>query len=355
MKSLAFGIAVAIALHSSAFAQSFNVDMGSGPIASSSFGAAAGQPGTWTAVGAILPSPPTYLKDLSGNLTSTGVWATSFLNTPSPFATDYPGTSGDDERLLDDGLVAVAPWSFLITPLQTGTYAVYTYAHTPANTVGVKVNGGPIQLVSGAWTGAYAQGVTHALNTVTVGFDHSMTIQLSDAGRISGVQLVRLDTPFETYCTGTAASCPCGNFGSTGRGCNNSNGTSGNLGAELSATGNASATLANDTFTLSAIGLPNSAGLYFQGTAQLGGGNGVVFGDGLRCVGGTITRIGIVTAAGHASSYPPSPASLRISQQGAVSAGDVRNYQLWYRDPSPTFCTAATFNLTNAVRVTWQP
>jgi hypothetical protein len=38
--------------------------------------------------------------------------------------------------------------------------------------------------------------------------------------------------------------------------------------------------------------------------------------------------------------------------RGAVTAPGVRTYQIYYRNPTP-FCTAATFNLTNAVSVTW--
>jgi hypothetical protein len=33
----------------------------------------------------------------------------------------------------------------------------------------------------------------------------------------------------------------------------------------------------------------------------------------------------------------------------------VRVYQCWYRNADPVFCTVATFNLTNAVQVTWTP
>jgi hypothetical protein len=31
-----------------------------------------------------------------------------------------------------------------------------------------------------------------------------------------------------------------------------------------------------------------------------------------------------------------------------------RAYQLWYRDAA-SFCTASTFNLTNAVEIAWEP
>ena len=40
--------------------------------------------------------------------------------------------------------------------------------------------------------------------------------------------------------------------------------------------------------------------------------------------------------------------------RGGVTAGNVRRYQVWYRN-SAAFCTPATFNLTNGLSVTWQP
>ncbi|MBK7645057.1 MAG: hypothetical protein IPJ19_18755 [Planctomycetes bacterium] len=103
--------------------------------------------------------------------------------------------------------------------------------------------------------------------------------------------------------------------------------------------------------------MPNGPGLFFQGTTQLGAGLGVAFGDGLRCVGGSVIRLGVVTAASNASTYPSGavpPNNIRISQKGFNTAGSIRQYQLWYRD-SATYCTSAVYNLTNGMRVTWGP
>ena len=33
--------------------------------------------------------------------------------------------------------------------------------------------------------------------------------------------------------------------------------------------------------------------------------------------------------------------------------GSIRYYQAWYRDPAPSYCNAATYNLSNGVRVVW--
>ena len=163
-------------------------------------------------------------------------------------------------------------------------------------------------------------------------------------------------TPVTYFCfgDGTGLACPCANNGAVGNGCANSlNANGGNL------TASGIASVSADTWTISGSGIPNGPGLYYQALNQLGGGNGVLFGDGIRCIGGTVIRLGIVTAAGNASSYPsPNPPAVNaipISVKGFNLAGDVRNYQLWYRDSTIGFCTANVFNLTNAVNVTWQP
>ncbi|MDZ4773146.1 MAG: hypothetical protein SGI72_08425 [Planctomycetota bacterium] len=41
--------------------------------------------------------------------------------------------------------------------------------------------------------------------------------------------------------------------------------------------------------------------------------------------------------------------------EGQVSAGNVRHYQVWYRDADLSFCSVSTFNLTNGSSVTWTP
>jgi hypothetical protein len=104
--------------------------------------------------------------------------------------------------------------------------------------------------------------------------------------------------------------------------------------------------------SLNGSGMPNSSALYFQGTTAISGGMGAVFGDGLRCAGGTVIRLGTKTNVAGASSYPSGSTS--ISVKGANAAGNVRTYQCWYRNAA-AFCTASTFNLTNGVQCTWAP
>jgi hypothetical protein len=155
---------------------------------------------------------------------------------------------------------------------------------------------------------------------------------------------------FTSFChgDGSGTSCPCGNNAAvgSGTGCLSSIG----IGGALAGAGTAS--ISNDTFTLNGTGMPNSSALYFQGTTQTAGGLGSAFGDGLRCAGGSVIRLGTKTNVGGSSSYPAG--SLPISVKGADAAGDVRTYQCWYRNAA-AFCTPSTFNLTNGLQATWAP
>ncbi len=145
---------------------------------------------------------------------------------------------------------------------------------------------------------------------------------------------------------GTGTPCPCGNNGVAGAGCANSFGTGGTLAAS------GSASVANDTLLLSGAGMSNAACLYLQGSSLLGGGAGVVFGDGLRCAGGSVVRLGTQDNALGASAYP-GVGDPSVSVRGACAPGDVRVYQAWYRNVA-SFCTPDGFNLTNAWQIVWQ-
>jgi hypothetical protein len=158
--------------------------------------------------------------------------------------------------------------------------------------------------------------------------------------------------PVTAYCfgDGSGTACPCGNAGGAGRGCASSVQPAG---ARLSSSGNARTSA--DTFLLQVDGLPLTAPtLFFQGTVATNGSNGTTFGDGLRCASGTVIRLSTEVAVSGFAAYP-SGGETDISVRGAIPAnGAVRMYQAWYRN-SAAFCTAATFNLTNGLRVQWIP
>ncbi|MEY2746116.1 MAG: hypothetical protein RL112_1158 [Planctomycetota bacterium] len=156
--------------------------------------------------------------------------------------------------------------------------------------------------------------------------------------------------PGVRYCSGdgTATACPCGNAGTAGNGCASSINTAG---ASLGAAGSAS--LAADTVVLTGAGMPNSNALYFQGTIRQNTGLGNAFGDGLRCAGGTIIRLGTKTNVAGTSSYPTA-GNQSVSVRGAITVPGTRTYQAWYRNAA-AFCTPSTFNLSNGYEIVWAP
>jgi hypothetical protein len=96
--------------------------------------------------------------------------------------------------------------------------------------------------------------------------------------------------------------------------------------------------------------------LFFQGTGQVAGGAGASFGDGLRCVNGTVVRLAVRHAIGGSASFGHDVAGdPSVSAAGHLGLlWSSRNYQAWYRD-AQSFCTSALFNLTNAVMIRWAP
>jgi hypothetical protein len=188
-------------------------------------------------------------------------------------------------------------------------------------------------------TGSPQQSGTNP-TTQNIGPRPDITAAVQAIGDASGV----------TLCAGDARAtlCPCGNDApaTSGRGCVNSFA----LGASLVATGDA--VLSNDTLVLTASSIgPTAPMQFFQGTTS---GLGTVFGDGLRCAGGTLVRFGNVAADSRGTASFPLAGGPSISARGLVGGPGSRTYQAWYRN-SAAFCTAATFNLTNALTAQWAP
>ena len=163
-----------------------------------------------------------------------------------------------------------------------------------------------------------------------------------------GSYVVEYDVPaILAYCSGdgSGTACPCGNPGGAGEGCANSTGVGASLG------GGGSVSVASDNLSFSAAGLvPSQPALLFQGVNAVNSGAGILFGDGLRCAGGFIVRLGVAvpSAAGDASWGPG------LAGAGGWVAGETRRFQVWYRDPASSPCGSG-FNLSNGAEVLFQP
>lgn len=140
--------------------------------------------------------------------------------------------------------------------------------------------------------------------------------------------------------------CPCARYYGWGGGCNQSDGRS----ATLMSGGQAS--VGSDSLIFTAAHMPiGTMAVLFQGTLPVTA--TTPFGDGLMCVSGTMMRMGTSVAPNGSLTWPLSTTHLSVT--GAVPpAGGDRYYQTWFRDIG-VHCTAATFNLTSAEKVSWTP
>ncbi|MFO1008829.1 MAG: proprotein convertase P-domain-containing protein [Planctomycetota bacterium] len=172
-----------------------------------------------------------------------------------------------------------------------------------------------------------------------------------DTGAIAGWTLEGIDSPpNHVFCAGdgldanVTTPCPCANAGAPGHGCGNSVNASG---AELVLVG----TTNPDTAVLSAQGMPQVApAMFLQGDAA----EDAVFGDGVRCAGGSLVRLRSKVCAGGAAQFPEvgDPA---LSVRGGVTPGSgaTRYYQVYYRNASALFCPPETFNVSNGWMIVW--
>ncbi len=115
--------------------------------------------------------------------------------------------------------------------------------------------------------------------------------------------------------------------------------------AGMSITGIGTASVSS-VFFLNASGGPvGEPGLFFYGATQ----SSFPFGNGTRCIGGTVYRLSIVPIGAGGT------ASLLLDYAGAqfpIVANSTWNFQFWYRDPA---AGGANFNLTDAVEVNFCP
>jgi len=151
-----------------------------------------------------------------------------------------------------------------------------------------------------------------------------------------------------------ALACPCTNPpGGPGRGCDNSAGTGG---AQLVATGYAG--FSGDTLVLTSSGERATAfSIFLQGDGLANN----IYGQGVRCVGGSLRRLYMKAASGGVATAPvsgdPSVTTRSAALGDAIPPGGTRRYMVYYRDPVVLGgCPAnRTFNTSQGIQITWAP
>ncbi len=152
------------------------------------------------------------------------------------------------------------------------------------------------------------------------------------------------------------SACPCSNpAGGPNRGCDNSSATGG---ASLAAAGVAYLSMDSLVFT-TAGERPTATSIVLQGNALVG--SGVVYGQGVRCSGGTLKRLFTKAASGGSITAPdfgagdPTVSARSAAKGDTIQAGESRWYLVYYRDPNVLGgCPASsTFNATQTGRIDW--
>lgn len=208
MKTLAFSTIVVLVAASSASAESLNVAIGPTLAQPSSSYGAAGLPGFWNSLVAAHNTTTFNLKDLNGNVTDVNVW--QFGGTELRSSND-PGTSGDDQTLLNHCLITYTPsleTCLFFRQLDPADYEVTLYAWMPnrpdvlSYTNCDEEAGNPHSFIGGSWSGHHQLGVTYSrhIATVTTQFNGLLRIHsgiapgevAADGAACNGVQIRQL-------------------------------------------------------------------------------------------------------------------------------------------------------------------
>lgn len=320
-------------------AQSFNVDVGSvNAVPSASHGAAAAQAGVWNQMPDGFGTP---LVGLGGAATGVSV---SALGANFAFWANHPGTSGDDELLLDDACDGARIYTF--SGLAPGSYTLYTYAWAPDNAsyktlVSVQNSTSPDQIVGGSWSNGHQLGVTYALHDVSApAGDIVVTITAASGfATLNGFQLVEGSTSCpaaQVYCTAKVDSLGCASLlsatgvpsASAGSGYTLQYGPvpGGNVGLFLYTTGGALATPAQTPFGLVCVATP-----FFRTPAAFSGGSA-----------GTCSGAYAIDFNAYFATQTADP---------SLIAGASVDLQCWFRDPP----NPGGANLSNAAHFTMCP
>lgn len=122
---------------------------------------------------------------------------------------------------------------------------------------------------------------------------------------------------------------------------------------------------ANDLILTASGGPVNQPGIFYYGALQMNGGNGVPFGQGIRCVGGSgpIFRVqgyesdipyAFMDSAGNATKPVDMNYGSPASGPGQIQPGSIFSFQFWYRDPTAG-PHGLNFNLSDAMELTFCP
>jgi hypothetical protein len=130
--------------------------------------------------------------------------------------------------------------------------------------------------------------------------------------------------------------------------CSTSPNSANAVGSQIGYTGTSSIFFNN--FDITASGAPpGQPGLFYYGPNQIQ----TPFGEGFRCVGGTVTRLSpsvVISSPGGVAAFDLN--NTLAPHSANLQPGTNWNFQFWFRDPA---AGGSNFNLSNALSVPFQP
>jgi hypothetical protein len=196
----------------------------------------------------------------------------------------------------------------------------------------------------------FTLGTNFRVNTMAsydLGFGPTLWMGGDQIGGIpSWERLASYGSCFGTFCDasdGALATCPCSQSGGPDSGCEIAQQTGG---VKLEVVARTSAPF--NRATMSGTGFPaNSTTPALVIRSATSEASPVVFGDGLRCLGLPVVRLGAATSI--------SGTSLHTLGHGAGAGTGRAFYQLWFRNLPASFCDPVSgFNTSNGVSIDWR-
>ena len=294
-------------------------------------------------VGTFAAGAITISSESQGHLTDTDLWLHDANYTSIPLAGNddvflSPSVQSRLTRTLAPGVYHLAISAYNLSNDETAPADEDFVQGHLADFPGITTSSSTLQNIDVSFT------IADAGHTVPV----SATVGAGETHSVAWFRFEVLPPLFESSCPGDgtqATPCPCANTGGPGRGCANS---ADPQGAILAATG----TTSPDTVVLQASGMPALAyALFLKGDAS---NQGTPFGDGLRCIDGTLIRLRLKLSNSGTATYPePGDPSVSIRGHTPPGSAQLAHYQTYYRNAAAAFCPPETFNITNGFRIVW--
>ena len=271
----------------------------------------------------------------------------SALSVPAGTTVTWTHAGGGNQSVTSTTL----PYSYDSGTFASGTYSytfvspgIYSYTSTPTGMNGTITVTGSAEETDALYVGGGMYRFELPSNGAEVCYE-TWFADYPGNESVSESACRTLVNPFPTFCDtadGSLASCPCGNAGNPNTGCDIQQGTGG---VELTVV--AQETSPQNRVTMTGAGYPpasSPASIVIRATS-LDPSAPVVFGDGLRCIGTPLVRLG--------ASFASSGNSTHTFGHGTMAGTGDFYYQLWFRNTPAMFCTPDAFNLSNGRRLTW--